>query len=63
LSGPGDEVWLIDFDKGDIRPVSRDWQMANLKRLRRSLDKLSGLHGSFYFEDADWQQLMAGWVG
>lgn len=63
LSGPNDAVWLIDFDKGEIRPVSRDWQTANLERLRRSLDKLSGLHSSFHFEESDWQQLMAGWLG
>ncbi|MBL1274583.1 MAG: 3-deoxy-D-manno-octulosonic acid kinase [Ectothiorhodospiraceae bacterium] len=54
-------VWLIDFDKGEIRPVARNWQMANLMRLKRSLDKLSGLHAPFHFQDADWQQLMAGW--
>ena len=63
FSGPSDEVWLIDFDKGEIRPVSRDWQTANLERLRRSLDKLSGLHSTFHFEESDWQALMAGWLG
>lgn len=62
LLGPNDEVWLIDFDKGEIRPVSRGWQTANLERLRRSLKKLSGLSSSFYFQESDWQQLMAGWV-
>lgn len=54
-------VWLIDFDKGEIRPPARDWQMANLARLRRSLGKLSGLHESFHFQISDWQQLMVGW--
>ena len=58
-----DEVWLIDFDKGEVRPSSRDWQMANLMRLRRSLDKLSGLHEAFHFQVSDWQQLMVGWEG
>ena len=57
------EVWLIDFDKGDIRPVSREWQMSNLSRLRRSLDKLSGLQASFHFDESDWQQLMVAWEG
>ncbi|MDX2465065.1 MAG: 3-deoxy-D-manno-octulosonic acid kinase [Porticoccus sp.] len=55
------EVWLIDFDKGEIRPATRDWQMDNLERLRRSLDKLSGLHASFHFAESDWLQLMVGW--
>lgn len=55
-------VWLIDFDKGDIRSPDSTWQQANLARLRRSLDKLSaGLHGEFHFDDADWQQLVSGW--
>ena len=56
-----DAVWLIDFDKGEIRSAARDWQMANLSRLRRSLEKLSGLHASFYFQEPDWQELMVGW--
>lgn len=63
LLGPDDGVWLIDFDKGEIHPVSRVWQTANLERLRRSLDKLSGLHATFHFQESDWQQLMAGWQG
>ncbi len=54
-------VWLVDFDKGEIRPPARDWQQANLTRLRRSLDKLLTLRGTFHFTDADWQQLMRGW--
>jgi 3-deoxy-D-manno-octulosonic acid kinase len=63
LLGADDSVWLIDFDKGEIRPIARKWQMANLERLRRSLDKLSGLHATFHFKESDWQQLMAGWAG
>lgn len=59
----GDDVYLIDFDKGEVRPVSRDWQQANLARLRRSLDKLSGLHKLFHFQASDWQQLKAAWEG
>ncbi|MDT8382828.1 MAG: 3-deoxy-D-manno-octulosonic acid kinase [Gammaproteobacteria bacterium] len=62
LLGGAVAVWLIDFDRGEIRPPSRDWQMANLERLRRSLDKLSGLQAAFHFGEADWQQLMAGWM-
>ena len=63
LLDENDGVWLIDFDKGEIRPVDRKWQMANLERLRRSLDKLAGLHATFHFKESDWQQLMAGWAG
>jgi len=61
LLGDDDAVWLIDFDRGEIRSPARDWQQANLARLRRSLDKLAGLREPFHFADRDWQQLMTGW--
>ncbi|MBE0487016.1 3-deoxy-D-manno-octulosonic acid kinase [Marinobacter sp.] len=39
----GDDIYLIDFDKCQIRPVSSQvmprWMTSNLKRLRRSVDK------------------------
>ncbi len=63
LLGADAAVWLIDFDKGEIRPPARSWQDANLARLRRSLDKLAGLRSPFHFAEADWRQLMAGWEG
>jgi 3-deoxy-D-manno-octulosonic acid kinase len=34
-----DRPWLIDFDRGERRPPRADWQLANLDRLKRSLDK------------------------
>lgn len=34
------EVWLIDFDRGELRPPAQDWSHANLQRLLRSLHKL-----------------------
>jgi 3-deoxy-D-manno-octulosonic acid kinase len=52
-------VWLIDFDRGELRTPARDWQQANLVRLRRSLDKLSGVHEIFHFHDCDWQALIS----
>jgi len=66
LSADG-KVWLIDFDRGEIRPPANGWQQVNLARLRRSLDKLSAMHqashGVFHFSNTDWQQLMLGWEG
>jgi len=65
LLGAEERVWLIDFDRGEIRLPADNWQQANLARLRRSLDKLSTLqwnsHGVFHFTDTDWQKLMLGW--
>ncbi|OPZ10161.1 MAG: 3-deoxy-D-manno-octulosonic acid kinase [Alphaproteobacteria bacterium ADurb.BinA280] len=33
------KLWLIDFDRGELRPPDAQWQRANLQRLRRSLWK------------------------
>ncbi|SRR5579883_116820 len=33
-------LWLVDFDRGRIRRSRGDWQLGNLRRLRRSLLKL-----------------------
>jgi 3-deoxy-D-manno-octulosonic acid kinase len=35
-----DGLYLIDFDRGRLRGVSRGWRHANLDRLKRSLVKL-----------------------
>ncbi|MCX7555762.1 3-deoxy-D-manno-octulosonic acid kinase [Xanthomonadaceae bacterium JHOS43] len=51
-----DVVWLIDFDRGDLRVPARDWQQGNLRRLRRSLDKLGGVR------DEDWSALLDGYT-
>ena len=51
-----DKVWLIDFDRGRLRVPSQDWQRANLRRLRRSLDKLGGVAAG------DWQALEAAYL-
>ncbi len=49
-------VYLIDFDRGRLRPgPGGRWQAANLARLRRSLQKLKR------FEAAGWEALLAGY--
>ena len=37
-----EKIYLIDFDKGKIKKPQIHWQMANLNRLRRSIEKESG---------------------
>lgn len=54
------QVWIIDFDKGAIRKPG-SWQEDNLARLHRSFVKEAGLHAVFYWQDADWQALLAGY--
>lgn len=49
-------IWLIDFDRGELRVPSQDWQQANLRRLRRSLDKLGGMR------EQEWSALLEGYA-
>lgn len=52
-------VWLIDFDRGELRKPAREWRLANLARLRRSLVKLGAASdGELAFEYALWSPLM-----
>lgn len=57
LSTSGDEVWLIDFDRGTLRAPGA-WRDANLVRLQRSLDKISAPLNRDRFSAADWQVLL-----
>lgn len=52
-------LWLIDFDRGELRAPALAWQRANLQRLVRSLRKL-GLQGEALA--VLWSALGAGYV-
>ncbi|MBR0346136.1 MAG: 3-deoxy-D-manno-octulosonic acid kinase, partial [Rudaea sp.] len=55
-----DKVWLIDFDRGELRVPQSAWQLANLSRLKRSLIKIGAAQdGDAAFERTIWQPLMA----
>lgn len=54
-----DQVWLIDFDRGRLRPLDSSWFEANLLRLRRSLLKI----GAEAAWDAHWPALLDAYVG
>jgi len=60
LFDENDQLYLIDFDRGGIRPDG-GWKQANLARLQRSLLKLQGLHDPFYFAADNWAELLAGY--
>jgi len=53
------KVYLIDFDKGEMRDSVADntWQQQNLQRLKRSLDKLKEIHQEFWFSEENWWSL------
>ncbi len=57
----GDNVYLIDFDRGTLRRQGIEWQLANLARLRRSLLKLGAARdvGEEHFDATLWQALTA----
>lgn len=55
-----DKIWLIDFDRGELREPQDAWRLANLSRLRRSLIKIGAAQsGETAFEREIWQPLMA----
>jgi 3-deoxy-D-manno-octulosonic acid kinase len=51
------EIWLIDFDRGQVRPTDGTWKQSNLARLRRSLQKVGASRDARW--EADWQSLLA----
>ncbi len=51
------KVYLIDFDKGELREPDMIWQNANMERLKRSFYKEAGKWPTFHFTDAQWQSL------
>lgn len=52
------DVYLIDFDRGRLRDGTR-WRRGNLKRLRRSLDKLQRQKDARAFDTALWERLLS----
>lgn len=60
LDGDGNP-WLLDFDRGRIRHDG-GWRQENLRRLRRSLDKIVREQPRSSFDDDAWRGLMAGYA-
>jgi 3-deoxy-D-manno-octulosonic acid kinase len=60
LLGSDDAVYLLDFDRGRLRPPGT-WQQAVLDRLLRSLRKLQA-QGRIHFNDENWRNLLAGYA-
>lgn len=56
-----DKFYLIDFDRGELRPQSARWQQANIARLLRSFKKEQAKLPSLAFDDNCWQQLITGY--
>jgi len=55
------KVYLIDFDRGELRSPAEGWRRGNLDRLKRSLDKFRQQERNFAFDDEDWKALLRGY--
>ena len=55
-------LYLLDFDRGRIMAGAGSWSNDNLRRLRRSLEKITRLDGA-HFQEGDWDLLMQGYRG
>lgn len=58
LLNAGGHVWVIDFDRGESRQMSRALRQANLQRLRRSMVKVAAEQGERFWQSVNvayWQ--------
>ncbi len=61
ISG-NDQIYLIDFDKGQLLPDNRtNWKRGNLDRLQRSLLKYQRNNDNFQYSTEHWNSLLAGY--
>ncbi len=63
LINDNEQVFLIDFDRGELRANIADsaWKQANMQRLQRSFLKELNKLPLFHFSDDNWQALMSGY--
>ena len=57
LVGATNDIYVLDFDRGRIRPRGA-WEQAVLARLRRSLLKVTADLPADRFDDAHWHALL-----
>jgi 3-deoxy-D-manno-octulosonic acid kinase len=60
LLAPGGVFSIIDFDRGRLR-LPGAWRSANLRRLQRSLRKVSATLPGGRYVASDWHELLAGY--
>ena len=56
------DVYIIDFDRGEIRAPNPQWQQSNLARLERSFLKEQGRNDAFNWKASDWQTLHSNYL-
>lgn len=55
------KVYLIDFDRSELRRGDEGWRSANMERLKRSLMKFRRIEKNFAFDDEDWKAVLRGY--
>lgn len=61
LADESEKIYLIDFDRGELRSSHTAWQQANLARLHRSLEKIHSQEPGLHFSESAWQSLIDGY--
>lgn len=61
----GDQIFLLDFDRGRFRGPGGRWRQSNLDRLHRSLTKISepDAPNPIHFSPREWSWLLDGYHG
>ena len=54
-----ENVWIIDFDRGELRLNTDDWKKENMDRLLRSFHKEKNKLASLHWQSSDWDTLIA----
>lgn len=57
-----ENIWLIDFDRGEQRAPEKQWQQANMNRLLRSFNKEKQLYSDFHWRTEHWKMLLTGYL-
>ncbi len=55
------KVWLIDFDRCEVRKKTVSWQKSNIDRLKRSFEKELEINEGFNFCHRNWCSLLEGY--
>ena len=53
-----EKVWIIDFDRGELKLNSDNWKQENMDRLLRSFRKEKGKLANLYWKSSDWNVLI-----
>lgn len=56
-----ENVWIIDFDQGEVRANSNSWKQQNMNRLLRSFNKEKTKCATLNWQEKEWGLLLEGY--